>query len=126
MYSDTPAAKYMRELRLKRKMLDPATYSPAPVSGRWKPGESGNPAGRPRRLPLSEAQAALLVKMGGFGLSESQAQAQKRDKILTEAMYDLISKLSKSESQLLLKPSLEKMMRGDLSTLKGLAAAQVW
>jgi hypothetical protein len=51
---------------------------------------------------------------------------QKRDKILTEAMYDLISKLSKSESQLLLKPSLEKMMRGDLSTLKGLAAAQVW
>ena len=26
----------------------------------WKPGESGNPGGRPRRKPLSDAYAALL------------------------------------------------------------------
>jgi hypothetical protein len=65
-YSDTPAAKHMREQRLKKRMLDPSTYSPAPVSGRWKPGESGNPKGRPKRLPLAEAQAALLDKFGNL------------------------------------------------------------
>lgn len=42
----------------------------------------------------------------------------KRDKILSEAMYGLLCKLNKSERELLLKPSLEKMMRGDISTLK--------
>jgi len=51
----------------------------------------------------------------------------KRDKILSEAMYSLLKKLNKSELETLLKPSLEKMMRGDISTLKEwLAAAQVW
>jgi hypothetical protein len=28
----------------------------------WKPGESGNPGGRPRRKPLTDAYAALLDK----------------------------------------------------------------
>jgi hypothetical protein len=42
MYSDTPAAKYMREYRLELKSLTPDTHEPRRVSGHWKPGESGN------------------------------------------------------------------------------------
>ena len=66
MYSDTPGAKCMREYRLKKKSLTREEHEPRRVSGRWKPGESGNPLGRPKRLPFSDAQAALLVKLGDF------------------------------------------------------------
>lgn len=62
MYSDNPTAKYLREYRKKKRGPD---YIPT-RTGRWKPGESGNPLGRPRRLPFTEAQTALLDKLGDF------------------------------------------------------------
>ena len=36
--------------------------TPPPASGKWKPGQSGNPSGRPKRKPLTDAYAAILTK----------------------------------------------------------------
>ena len=33
---------------------------PPPACGRWKPGQSGNPLGRPKRRPFTEAIERLL------------------------------------------------------------------
>ena len=37
--------------------------TPPPVSGRWKPGQSGNPSGRPKKKPLTEALQRVLAKL---------------------------------------------------------------
>jgi hypothetical protein len=79
MYFDTPTAKYMREYRLKKKSLTAAEHEPRRVSGRWKPGESGNPLGRPKRLPFNEAQAALLVKLGDLDSLKAKLNAQTEE-----------------------------------------------
>ncbi len=38
----------------------PVGYKSPPRSGQWKPGQSGNPGGRPKWKPLTEALHALL------------------------------------------------------------------
>lgn len=48
-------------------MTEPAKpkYKPTPpVSGRWKPGQSGNPGGRPKSKPYKEALLKVMEKMG--------------------------------------------------------------
>ncbi len=38
----------------------PVGYKSPPREGQWKPGQSGNPGGRPKWKPLTEALHALL------------------------------------------------------------------
>ena len=41
----------------------PKKARPAPpTTGQWKPGQSGNPAGRPKTKPFKDALAAILEK----------------------------------------------------------------
>lgn len=37
--------------------------NPDPVSGRWKPGQSGNPKGRPPKKPFTEALERIWAKL---------------------------------------------------------------
>jgi len=62
--------------------------TPPPISGRWKPGQSGNPGGRPKKKPL------------------------------TEAMQRMLNKLSDAETEALLKSTFERVMNGDIGALK--------
>jgi hypothetical protein len=39
--------------------------NPPPEHSRWKPGQSGNPNGRPKRKPVSDEIAALLSDADG-------------------------------------------------------------
>lgn len=43
---------------------------PPPVAGRWKPGQSGNPKGRPPRKPVSEALQAIFDELDKKGHQE--------------------------------------------------------
>ena len=36
---------------------------PPPVAGRWKPGQSGNPKGRPPRKPITEGLQAIFDQL---------------------------------------------------------------
>ena len=52
----------------------------------WKPGESGNPGGRPKKKPLTDAYAALLAKpipndKEGRTFAEAIAQAMIKEAI---------------------------------------------
>lgn len=38
--------------------------NPPPITGRWKPGQSGNPSGRPKTKPFKEALQNLIDKVG--------------------------------------------------------------
>jgi hypothetical protein len=50
---------------------------------RWKPGESGNPGGRPKRTPLTDACRELLARSIP-GDSAGRTYAQKIAEILAE------------------------------------------
>lgn len=65
--------------------------SPPPVSGRWKPGQSGNPSGRPKKKPL------------------------------TEALQRVLAKLNDEELETLCRPYIEKLASGDVAALKEVA-----
>ena len=43
---------------------------PPPVSGRWKPGQSGNPGGRPKKKPISDGLVRLFAKLKDQELEE--------------------------------------------------------
>jgi len=43
-----------------RECKEPAGYGHPPVAFRFRPGKSGNPGGRPRRLPITERYAETL------------------------------------------------------------------
>mgnify|MGYP001548391021 CR=1 FL=1 len=43
-------------------MANPNPILP-PIAGRWKPGQSGNPSGRPKKKPLTEALQRVLAKL---------------------------------------------------------------
>jgi len=63
---DTPAAG--EPVYEPAALSDPAAKKPRPrppVGRRWQPGESGNPAGRPRRKTLPSAPAALERALKG-------------------------------------------------------------
>ncbi len=45
---------------LKHIQHPPVGYKSPPREGQWKPGQSGNPGGRPKWKPLTEALHALL------------------------------------------------------------------
>src|ERR1017187_9707883 len=52
----------------------------------WKPGESGNPGGRPKKKPLTDAYAALLAKLipndkEGRTFAEAIAQAMIKEAV---------------------------------------------
>lgn len=51
------------------KALNPGQFKPGnTIGGRWKPGQSGNPGGRPKSKPFKEAlerQLALLAQAKG-------------------------------------------------------------
>ena len=46
-------------------------------SGRFVPGKSGNPAGRPKKLPITEAIRQELEKKGRFNVANDVAIARK-------------------------------------------------
>lgn len=64
---------------------------PPPVSGRWKPGQSGNPKGRPKKKPF------------------------------TEALERIFAKLSDEEHEQIAMPLVKKAASGDVSAAKELA-----
>ncbi len=43
--------------------LSPISGVAPPVHGRWKPGQSGNPGGRPKKKPMTEALIRILNKL---------------------------------------------------------------
>jgi hypothetical protein len=43
---------------------------PPPVAGRWKPGQSGNPSGRPKRKPITEGLQRLFAKLSDEDVEE--------------------------------------------------------
>ena len=53
-----------------------------PVQTRFKPGQSGNPKGRPKSITLSEAYRKMLAQV-----DEADAQKRTRAEILAEEMY---------------------------------------
>ena len=65
--------------------------TPPPVSGRWKPGQSGNPSGRPKKKPL------------------------------TEALQRVLAKLSDDERDVLCKEMITKLATGDVAAFKEVA-----
>ncbi len=65
--------------------------TPPPVSGRWKPGQSGNPSGRPKKKPL------------------------------TEALQRVLAKLSDDERDILCKEMITKLASGDVAAFKEVA-----
>jgi len=44
--------------------VSPLTGVAPPREGRWKPGQSGNPAGRPKSKPFKDALQAIMDKPG--------------------------------------------------------------
>ncbi len=50
-----------RESSILEEIQNPPTgYKSPPREGQWKPGQTGNPGGRPKWKPLTEALQALL------------------------------------------------------------------
>jgi hypothetical protein len=45
---------------IKEVRVSPISGTAPPREGQWKPGQSGNPGGRPKWKPLTEALQALL------------------------------------------------------------------
>ena len=64
---------------------------PPPASGKWKPGQSGNPSGRPKRKPL------------------------------TDALIRVLAKLNDEELETLMTEPVKKMAAGDIGALKEIA-----
>ncbi len=52
--------------------------TPPPISGRWKPGQSGNPSGRPKRKPVSEGLIRLFAKLDDMELEEYNREIVKK------------------------------------------------
>lgn len=44
---------------------------------RWKPGQSGNPSGRPRKLPITDVLREELEHLGEDGVANEVAIARK-------------------------------------------------
>ncbi len=44
---------------------------------RWKPGQSGNPSGRPKKLPITDVLREQLEQLGEDGLANEVAIARK-------------------------------------------------
>jgi predicted transcriptional regulator len=53
-----------------------------PVETRWKPGQSGNPKGRPKSITLSEAYRKMLSQV-----DETDPERRTRAEVLAEQMY---------------------------------------
>jgi len=45
-------------------MAEESARPAPPISGRWKPGQSGNPAGRPKTKPFKEALQRIIEAAG--------------------------------------------------------------
>lgn len=41
----------------------PISGTPPPIEGRWKPGQSGNPSGRPKKKPITAALQRIFDKL---------------------------------------------------------------
>ncbi len=59
----------------------PAARRTPPVATQWKPGQSGNPAGRPKSLTLSEAYRRELAK-----IDDTDPQKRTPAEVLAETM----------------------------------------
>ena len=64
---------------------------PPPVSGQWKPGQSGNPSGRPKKKPL------------------------------TDALQRVLNKLSEQDAEVLVSEIVKRMATGDVGAFKEVA-----
>lgn len=61
--SDQAAKQAVEEARIKAG-VSPLNGVPPPREGQWKPGQSGNPGGRPKRKPLTDAIARIIDAVG--------------------------------------------------------------
>lgn len=52
--------------------------TPPPISGRWKPGQSGNPTGRPKKKPVTESLQRLFDMLGDAGVDEYNKEIFKK------------------------------------------------
>ena len=41
----------------------PISGTAPPITGRWQPGQSGNPGGRPKKKPMTDALIRLFNKL---------------------------------------------------------------
>jgi hypothetical protein len=57
-------------------------YKKPPVHSRFKPGQSGNPKGRPKSITLSEAYRRTLAEV-----DEADEKKRTRAEVLAERMY---------------------------------------
>lgn len=63
-------------------MSEEVGYKKPPTRTRFKPGQSGNPKGRPKSITLSEAYRKVLAEV-----DETDPQRRTRAEILAEQMY---------------------------------------
>jgi hypothetical protein len=55
----------------------PAELETHGCSSRWKPGQSGNPSGRPKKLPITDVLRQELEELGEDGVANDVAIARK-------------------------------------------------
>jgi hypothetical protein len=60
--------------------------SPKMVASQWKPGESGNPSGRPKRLPVSDELRELMERP--YSGREKRFQGLSNARVLAIRMYE--------------------------------------
>jgi hypothetical protein len=83
-------------------------------SGRWKPGQSGNPAGRPKKLPITDALRAELEQEGPDGITNDLAIARKLVEMARAGQIDAVREIAdRTEGKV--KPRIEEP-NSDVST----------
>jgi hypothetical protein len=71
-----------------RVVPSPITGFPPPIEHRWKPGQSGNPSGRPK--PLSGAIAGLIDREAAAIVRALVSQAKNGDVRAAELLFERV------------------------------------
>ncbi|SRR6266581_1017483 len=93
-----------------RECKEPVGYGRPPVAFRFRPGKSGNPGGRPRRLPVTERYAETL---------EMQLPPVQRRQVEQDIRMKLPKKYTFGELKRLTEELRLSIVSGELSTIGG-------
>ena len=84
----------MDELAIIRREEDVNQQASANESTRWKPGQSGNPSGRPKKLHITDALRTELEREGSDGLANDAAIARKLVEMAREGHLQAIREIA--------------------------------
>lgn len=71
-----------------------STVSKGSESTRWKPGQSGNPSGRPKKLHITDAIRAELERKGPDGVPNDEAIARALVEMARAGNMDAIREIA--------------------------------